>query len=131
MAIDADWSDVRDWEQLHSDEYELALTHAFCWAGWGYGWFDVIGMHSITYKNAGEVWARVAIMQGLGVIGMTGMTIDDKVLITESDIVRRIGLRTNYSTLTRSAWKTKKLELVMNKIERDVNASIAIAEVTA
>jgi hypothetical protein len=119
MAVDADWSDVRDWEQLHEDEYEFALTRAFCTAGWSYGWFDIIGMNSITESNWREVWARFAVMQGLGVIGMTGKTIDDKVLVTKSDIERRIGLHTNYSNLTRSAWQTKKLKVIMDIVAKN------------
>jgi len=119
MAVDADWSDVRNHEELHEDEYEFALTRAFCTAGWSYGWFDVLGMNSITESNWREVWARFAVMQGLGVIGMTGKTIDDKVLVTKSDIERRIGLHTNYSNMTRSAWQTKKLKVIMDIVAKN------------
>ena len=116
MAVDADYSKIRDFEKLHSDEYEFALTQSFCSLGWTYGWFDLIGMGSITEKNWREVWARFAVMQGLGIIRMTGKTIDDQVWVTKSDIERRIGLSTNYSNLTRSAWQTKKLKVVMDII---------------
>jgi hypothetical protein len=118
MSVDADWSKVRDFEQLHSDDYEYELTLAFCRSSIGYGWFDLIGMGKISEDNWLEVWARVAVMQGLGVIGMTGMTIDDKVLVTKSDIERRIGLSTNYSNLTRTAWQSKKLKIIMDIITR-------------
>jgi len=118
MAVHWDCSAVADWETLHNDEYQWALTSAFLSSNWGYGWFDILGVGSITKDNAGEVWARLAILQGLGIIGMTGMTIDDKVLVTCADVDRRIGLKSNYSTLTRSKWVTTKLKVIMDSVSK-------------
>lgn len=125
MAVNADWSGVRDWEQLHADDYEYALTEAFMTAGWWYGWFDVLGMSSITAENVGEVWARFATLQGLGIIRMTGMSADETILVTKEDIVRRIGLKSNYSTLTRAKWITTKLKVVMDARAKEVSESVS------
>ena len=127
MAVNWDCTNVRDWETLHNDEYQWALTEAFLVSTWGWGWFDVLGVGSINEENVGEVWARLSILQGMGVIGMTGMTIDDKVEVTKEDLIRRIGLRSNYSNLTRAKWISEKLkpimDLVASKADKALEAS--------
>lgn len=128
MAVNWDCTNVKDWEALHEDEYQWALTEAFLISTWGWGWFDVLGVGSITESNVGEVWARVSILQGMGVIGMTGHTIDDKVEVTKDDVIRRIGLRSNYSNLTRAKWISEKLKPLMDLVSEKVDKSIESAK---
>ena len=113
MPVTYDFSNVRDYEELHANEMEWGKTQALFNGGWDLGIFDIIGMSSITEENAGEVWARLAIAQGL-----VGSFLNAKrdnsaevvpILYTRNDIIRRIGLRTNYSNRTRAEFfKTVK-----------------------
>jgi len=119
MAVNWDCSNVRDYKELHDNEYEWALTQAFLVSNWGYGWFDILGIGAITQSNVGEVWARVSILQGMGIIGMTGAR-GAKKEITEADITRRIGLSSNYSTITRTKWISEKLKKCMDLLAEDV-----------
>jgi hypothetical protein len=116
MSVDADWSAIRDHEELHADDWEHQLTTAFLTQGWGYGLFDIIGLGSITEDNVGEVWARFSVAQTL--CGQFFNHWDGEkttpVLITKADIVRRIGLKSNYSNLTRTQWQTKKFKVLMD-----------------
>ena len=116
MSVDADWSAIRDHELLHADDWEHQLTCAFLFQPMGYGLFDVIGLGSITEDNVGEVWARFSVAQAL--CGQFFNNWDGEkttpVLITKADIVRRIGLKSNYSNLTRAQWQTKKFKFLMD-----------------
>lgn len=120
MSVDADWSAIRDHELLHADDWEHQLTCAFLVQPMGYGLFDVIGLGSITEDNVGEVWARFSVAQAL--CGQFFNNWDGEkttpVLITKADIVRRIGLKSNYSNLTRTAWQTKKLKFLMDNVAK-------------
>jgi hypothetical protein len=126
MSVNWDCSKVRDYKELHEDEYEWALSSAFLTSWTGFGWFDVIGFGSITEANVGEVWARVSILQGMGVIGMRKGS--ERVQITRADIVRRIGFHSNYSTLTRTKWISEKLKPLMDITVDDVKNSLEKAE---
>jgi hypothetical protein len=107
MPVTYDFSDVRDHELLHADDLEWGKTQALFNGGWALGIFDIIGMGNITEENAGEVWARLAISQGL--VGSFLNRGGVPVLYTQEDITRRIGLRTNYSNRTRAEFfKTVK-----------------------
>jgi hypothetical protein len=118
MPVNADWSAVRDWEQLHADDNEAQLTEAFMTFGWGYGLFDLIGLSELTEQNIGEAWARLAVMQALTEKGafFTKWTGTESIPlpITRADLERRIGLKSNYSNLTRTAWQTKKFKVFMD-----------------
>lgn len=127
MAVNWDCTNVRDWETLHDDEYQWALTRAFLICSWGYGWFDVLGVGKITEENAGEVWARLSILQGMGIIGMSNHH-DGKIEVTEADVIRRIGLLSNYSNLTRAKWISEKLKPLMDSLVESTNKSIEIAK---
>jgi hypothetical protein len=120
MSVDADWSAIRDHELLHADDWEHQLTCAFLFQPMGYGLFDVIGLGSITEDNVGEVWARFSVAQAL--CGQFFNNWDGEkttpVLITKADIVRRIGLKSNYSNLTRTAWQTKKFKVLMDIVAK-------------
>jgi hypothetical protein len=118
MPVNADWSAVRDWEQLHEDDNEAQLTEAFMTFGWGYGLFDLIGLSELTEQNIGEAWARLAVMQALTERGafFSKWTGEESIPlpITRADLERRIGLKSNYSNLTRTAWQTKKFKVFMD-----------------
>lgn len=129
MAVNADWSKVRDHEELHKDDNQWKLTEAFMTFGYGYGLFDYIGMNSLTEANVAEAWMRLSLMQSLTPKGAffhlwTG-TESVPVPVTLDDLVRRIGLRSNYSTMTRSAWMTKKLKLVFDARVNELTESLA------
>jgi len=117
MPVRADWSGVVDYVALHEDDYQRALTQSFYTAGWGYGWFDVLGISDITAENVGEVWARLSILQGMGVIGMRKGR--ERIRVTENDVIRRIGMSSNYGTLTRAKWITEKLKPIMNAVAEE------------
>ena len=125
MAVTYDFSDVRDYELLHADKVEWAKTEALISGGWSLGIFDIIGMSSITEENVGEVWTRLAISQGLvgSFLNRNGVP----VLYTKADIIRRIGLRTNYSNRTRTEFfKTVKgaMDQVVNELNTDLRQRV-------
>jgi hypothetical protein len=125
MPVTYDFSDVRDHELLHSDRLEWGKTEALFNGGWSLGIFDIIGMGSITEENAGEVWARLAISQGLvgSFLNRNGIP----VLYTKEDITRRIGLRSNYSNRTRTEFfKTVKgaMDQVVNELNTDLRQRV-------
>lgn len=126
MPATGDWSAVADWKELHEDNDQWVITEAFMTFGWGYGLFDTIGMNSITEDNVGEVWARMSIIQALTFKGSLFRLWDGekevRLPITREDIVRRIGLKSNYSTMTRAKWITERLKPLMDTcIEETVN----------
>lgn len=118
MPATLDWSAVKDNDQLHEDNNEWCLTEAFAQFGWGYGLFHTLGMNSITEENVGEVWARMSIIQALTFKGAFFFKWDGEnqvpFPVTRKDIVRRIGLKSNYSTLTRAKWITERLKPLMD-----------------
>jgi hypothetical protein len=118
MSVNADWSAIRDHEELHADDWEHQLTTAFLTLTWGYGLLDIVGLGSITEDNVGEFWARFSVAQTL--CGQFFSNWDGEksvpVLITRADIERRIGLKSNYSNLTRTQWQSKKLKVLMDAV---------------
>lgn len=118
MPATGDWSAVKDWEELHKDNDQWVITEAFMTFGWGYGLFDTIGMNSITEENVGEVWARMSIIQALTFKGSLFRMWDGEkevpLPITRDDIMRRIGLKSNYRNLTRAKWITERLKPLMD-----------------
>jgi hypothetical protein len=113
MPVSYDFTDVRDHELLHTDEVEWFKTTSLFNGGIALGIFEILGVGSITEENAGEVWARLAVAQGLSgaFINRGGVPI----YYTHQDIVRRIGLRTNYSTRSRAEF-LKTIKRVMDSV---------------
>ena len=74
-------------------------------------------------SNVGEVWARLSIVQALTPKGAFFTKWEDyqkvPVPITREDVIRRIGLRSNYSTLTRAKWITTRLKPIMDDSAED------------
>jgi len=127
MPATADWSAVRDWEQLHSDEWQYQITEAFMTFGWGYGLFDTIGMSELTADNVGEAWARLAVVQALVTNNgafFSKWTGEESIPLplTRADLERRIGLKSNYSNLTRTQWQSKKFKVLMDAVAKQASA---------
>ena len=100
MSVDYNFTKIENCEQLHSDELEWGKTQALLTGDWSYGIFDIIGMGKITEENSTEVWARLAITQGL--VGAFLRYQGEPLFYTKGDITRRIGLSSNYPTRTRT-----------------------------
>lgn len=122
MPVNADWTRVEGYEALHADEYEWAITSTLCASIFGYGLFWALGLSKLTEDNIGEACARLDALNGLN---MWDMRVDGETRkITHDDLRRRIGLSTNYDTLTRNQWLTKRFSPVLDVIAYDVRNAI-------
>lgn len=131
------WSIERceNWEELIDDD-NWGVTNALIWTTMA------IGMHGITASNAGEFFARVDTIQratGQLCYKDTGTPTDTEpskwvpYMITHADIVRRIGLGTNASRLTKaqffkhveriSDFSTKKLKSLYEEALNSISVS--------
>lgn len=122
MAVNADWTRVAEHEALHSDEAEWAMTQSLCALGWGYGLLHYLGVSGITQDNIGEVCARYAVLQGMRIVTWNGAA---EIAKTDKWLVRRIGISTNYPTLTRTQWLTKIVKPIMDMIA-DEHKAVAV-----
>lgn len=114
------WSirDCDNWESLVADG-EAAVTEALVFGAM------FIGIHNITADNAGDFYARIKMMEAA--FGpLVKKFIDDEVVdyyMTQSDIRARVGLSTNASTITKTAYLRMVHEKMAESYEKDlVNA---------
>jgi hypothetical protein len=99
MALNWDMTKVDDVEELHSSDYEWAITESVVLSTM---MFD---LGSISENNLDEWYFRIAIYQNLhGAL----MRVDGKPFyITAENIDRRIGLKVNVTDMARTKWLKK------------------------
>lgn len=109
MSLNWSITDVKDWEQVSMREengLEGTKTNALVWAALS------LDLSSITAKNVDEWLFRLSIVEKYrgALIWRTVEGKQEDYLFTREDIIRRIGLSTNVSTKTRTAWLNKMAE---------------------
>lgn len=115
MSLDWSITDVKDWEQVAMREengIEGTKTNALVWAALS------VDLSSITAKNVDEWMFRLSTSEKYrgAFIRRTIRNEDgtykatEDYLFTREDLVRRIGLSTNVSTKTRTAWLERMAE---------------------
>jgi hypothetical protein len=96
--LSLNWSirNVADWQQLADDPTEAVITEGLVFLAMG------VSLPAITEKNWTEFYARVALYERLygSMIHIGG----DPRPMTALDVQRRIGLSTNASTLSKTAF---------------------------
>ena len=99
MALNWDMKKVHDIEELHSSDYEWAVTESIIFSTMA------IDLGSISDSNLDEWQFRIAVYQNLhGAI----MRIDGKPFyVTMAHIERRVGLKVNVVDIPRSKWIKK------------------------
>jgi hypothetical protein len=122
MAVNADWSAVQDYESLHENKYEWALTEGLCASVLGYGLLFYLGVSGLNDKNIGEACARLDVLNGLGAWKMRRDGTPTQV--TKNDLIRRIGMFTNYESLTRHQWVKKILTPILDSVSNDVTEKV-------
>jgi len=123
MAVNWEWRD-NVWESiqvLHETPIEETKSSALLVAGWGFGLMHMIGFGSITDKNKDEFYARLAALQGLG-MGDGGLITywngeaSVPLIYTREDIYKRVGLCTNYETMTHAKWVRERFTTMFDAI---------------
>ena len=106
MALHWDATDVKGWDSF--DETEKDNCANFAWV------LMAIDMGKVTEDNVAEVWSRMNLLEGLGLINGP-----DKNGYTRKHVVSYIGFYTNVTTMTLHTWLTKKVKRYMTqRIER-------------
>ena len=96
MSLDYDFTSIKDWEELHNNDWELTVSKAIVWTTMN------VGFSGITEKNYHQFFTRSQFFYGL--YGAPLFKGDEPYNYKLTDIKRRIGLRTNASTLTDPAF---------------------------
>lgn len=109
MSLNWSITDIKDWQQVSmADENGLegTKTNALVWA------CMTVDLPGITAKNVDEWVFRLSIVEKYrgAFIWRTVNGQQEDYLFTREDVVRRIGLSTNVSTKTRTAWLTRMAE---------------------
>lgn len=125
------WSIERceNWNEL-TDDNNWSVTNALIWTTM------IIGMNSITSDNSNEFFARVdTVQQATGELCHVANEKGEwnPYMITHADIVRRIGLGTNSSTMTKtqfykhvekiSVFNSSKIKSLFNEALNSVSVS--------
>lgn len=110
MALNYNFSKVKDHEALHEDQMEWGKTDTLIWMTMA------VGLGEITEKNYVEFYARVKFIEKLN--GAMAHTKDGDYFFTIDDIKRRIGLETNVSQWTRKQFTDLKTKNFFRDIEQ-------------
>ncbi len=108
MALNWDLSKIKNRAEIQKGN-EAAITDQMIW----FTMFAGIG--EITEANAGEFYARVHLIEKLS--GAFLYRDKEPMYITPADVRRRIGLKTNVSTITRPAFIKLKVGNFMREAE--------------
>lgn len=109
MSLNYDFSKVTDFEILHDDENQWAISQGVIYSMM----FCDIG--TITHTNIDEVLFRFTVYKRLFGAIMTDSE-GKGYEFTRADIERRIGLGTNVLTLNRTRWQSK----IMRQAEKEI-----------
>ena len=113
MPLAWDASNVRDWEELATDDAVWIRTAYLCHE------LMRCGISSITQKNFHEVWVRVDIMQRLD--GTILQNEYGDIPYTFEDIERHIGYTTNATNETQAQWLKKVYANRLGEAKRIAN----------
>lgn len=97
MSLNWDASEIHDWETLHADEDQLAITHGIVWM------LMATDIDAITEQNVEDAYFRATLqtrLLGYGTVRSHGEPYE----FTLADYRRRIGLSTNVSYKTEKQW---------------------------
>ena len=117
MSLNWNAQDVHDFEALHGDEVQWAITKAIVFRTM------LTNMGEITEKNYEEFYTRIALCDRLfgSLIGLTDEDAEMRdYFITLADVKRRIGLETNVHEQS----KAKFNGWLVRTLRRDVERSI-------
>lgn len=97
MTLDVRWSEVNDIEEILQDKHGrfveiTTFAHLML----------PMGVQSVTADNAGEVWARLDIMQRI--IGSFLYADGKPYLYTPDDVISYIGIKTNCHEISRTVF---------------------------
>ena len=110
MALNYNFSKVKDHEALHENQSEWGKTDTLIWLTMA------VGLGGITEKNYVEFYARIKFLEKLsGAMAHVGR---EEYFFTIDDIKRRIGLETNVSNTTRKQFVDLKTKNFFSEIER-------------
>lgn len=110
MALNYNFSKVKDHEELHKNDSEWGKTDTLIWM------CLAVGIGDITEKNYVEFYSRVHFLEKIS--GSMAHVGKEEYLFTVDDIKRRIGLTTNVSNTTRKQFVDLKTKHFFADIER-------------
>lgn len=96
MSLNYDATAIKDWEQIANDETDYDIFKTICFLTMN------TGINEITLESSAEFWVRVKLIEDT-----RGKMLMDKFgqsLLTLYTIRRFIGLKTNASKISKTAW---------------------------
>lgn len=112
MSLDFDFTGIRDWEELHSDEDQLGISHGLVWGALA------TGIGTLTEQNVPEYYARIKVLEQLGTHLLSSS--EGPYAITVQDVRRRVGLRTNvFPEESRAKWVKRTLVAELDRHVRE------------
>jgi hypothetical protein len=96
MSLNYDATAVKDWEQIKDNQTDYDIFKTICFLTMN------TGINEITLESSAEFWVRVKLIEDT-----RGKMLMDKFgqsLLTLYTIRRFIGLKTNASKITKTAW---------------------------
>jgi hypothetical protein len=112
VSLDFNFTAIRDYEELHADDDQLAVSHGLVWGALA------TGIGTLTEKNVPEYYARIKVLEELGTHLL--QTADGPYKITIQDVRRRVGLKTNvFPEEARSKWVKRTLEASLDRHVRE------------
>ena len=119
MALHWSIERVKDWQQLAEDDEQRKITEAVVWAALVY---DLSG---VTEKNIDEWLFRQEFARRVDVFyPITRPRSQDhkRDLFTRAELARRIGLSTNVTNTSRTAFQKKLIEKIVSDVNRAKHA---------
>jgi hypothetical protein len=121
MPLTWDITEVTDFRDIN-DGFESIKTQGLVFATMA------IGMYTITDANAGEFYARIKMLEGVNGHLVVGPENEDGssryYFYSPDDIQRRIGLRTNASSLTKTKFLNHLLQFGADLYTRSVKVEV-------
>lgn len=111
MALTWDITNCKDIEEIKSDT-EWGRTEALIWTTM------VIGLREITEENADEFFKRIKMVEQVS--GELCIKDSAPYFFAKEDIVKRIGLRTNSSVLTKAQFNKHVLNMLEQRVSREL-----------
>jgi hypothetical protein len=114
MSLNWNVSKCKNHKALTNDD-EWPITNALIWLSMS------TGIHEITEENIPEIYARIRTWEDIvgpmlhGKDTETGKPVERYIEV--ADLVRRIGMHTNASRMTRAEWRKN----IANYIDREAN----------
>jgi len=96
MSLNYDATAIKDWEQIANDETDYDIFKTICFLTMN------TGINEITLESSAEFWVRIKLIEDT-----RGKMLMDKFgqsLLTLHTIRRFIGLKTNASKISKTAW---------------------------